>query len=187
MASLFASTVNTRPILPDSFRFVRSDAPCGITPEEIQWLMDHNVYMAVDLRTEAEQAKKPCPLKMHPAFTYHTRPLTGGGNIPATPAEVVEIFLGMKDDKLSAAVDTILSALTGVIYYCNLGKDRTSVVTATLLHRLGFSREYILADYLRSVDNLKLRLESFAAANPGAELSVITPRREYMEAYLDTL
>lgn len=41
--SLLVSTKNTRSILINSERFIRSDAPYNITDSERDWLIDHNI------------------------------------------------------------------------------------------------------------------------------------------------
>ena len=69
MSSLLASTQNTRCIRPNDFRYIRSDVPCQITAEETEWLLRQNVRTIIDLRTPAEQQRKPCSLQHHPAFT----------------------------------------------------------------------------------------------------------------------
>ena len=82
---------------------------------------------------------------------------------------------------------TILNADTNVLYFCNAGKDRTGVVSAVLLHRLGMSRAYIVEDYMKSRENLKDLLDAFARQFPEVDRAVITPHPEYMEGFLDWL
>ena len=62
MSSLLSSTVNTRAVLPGSLRILRSDAPVAPTEADIQWLLTHGVTTLIDLRTEVECARRPCPL-----------------------------------------------------------------------------------------------------------------------------
>ena len=38
---IFQSTLNTRAIIPNSFRFVRSDVPTAVSEEEKLWLISH--------------------------------------------------------------------------------------------------------------------------------------------------
>lgn len=49
---MLQSTKNTRAILPDSYRFVRSDVPDSLTEPEIQWLIKHNIVTVIDLRQD---------------------------------------------------------------------------------------------------------------------------------------
>ena len=61
MASLFKSTYNTRSLLLESFRFIRSDVPNCIMEKEVQWLIDHNITTVVDLRDDNERERKNAP------------------------------------------------------------------------------------------------------------------------------
>ena len=112
-------------------------------------------------------------------------PVTGGNAIPAVPEEVACSYIRMADAAMDRIVETILNADTNVLYFCNAGKDRTGVVSAILLSRLGYDRQYILADYLASGENLREVLQAYARSNPEADLRVITPQAAYMEAFLD--
>ena len=71
-----------------------------------------------------------------------------------------------------------------MIYFCNAGKDRTGVVSAVLLKKLGASDEEIIADYLESKDNLTDNINEYVALHPDVDREIITPHREYMEEFL---
>ena len=185
--SILMSTQNTRPILPDSLRFLRSDAPRALTREETEWLLAERILTVVDLREEGERAAGPCPLERDGRFRYLCLPVTGGGRIPASPEEVVHTYLNMVDDQMERILAAIWSARTNVLYFCNAGKDRTGVVSALLLRRLGTDREHIVSDYMRSRENLLPALSAFAAAHPEIDPRVILPRRSYMEEFLDEM
>ena len=86
MHRVFASTKNTRPVLPGSLRYIRSDVPLQVTEEEKQWLAGHNITTVVDLRTERERAAKPCPLEQDGRFRCLHLPVTGGDALPESPA-----------------------------------------------------------------------------------------------------
>lgn len=187
MGSLFASTKNTRPILPDVFRFIRSDVPDRLTGEEAQWLVDHDVRTVVDLREEEERQRRPCPLMGDTRFRYLCMPVTGGNAVPASAAEVPASYIKMADGQMDKIIDAILTAGTNVLYFCNAGKDRTGVVSAILLHRLGVDRQTIIDDYMASRENLKEELDAYARQNPWVDKEVITPHRTYMGGFLDWL
>jgi len=187
MHRFFASTKNTRAILPGSLRYIRSDVPLRVTEEEKQWLIGHNITPAVDLRTERERAAKPCPLEQDGYFHYLHLPVTGGDALPESPAEVAQSYINMADGQMEYILQTISEAQTNVLFFCTAGKDRTGVVAALLLRRAGCSEEYILQDYLLSGQNLAADLEQYAQSNPGVDLAVITPRRETMERFLHSV
>lgn len=184
MPSILQSTKNTRAILPNGMRYIRSDIPQHLTAVEIQWLLENNVRTIVDLREEKERQQKKCPLEENPAFTYFHMPVTGGNVIPKSPADVPLSYLNMVDEKMKDIIHIIESAETNVLYFCNAGKDRTGVVSALLLLRQGMSADYIIADYLKSGENLQEMLQSFSAVNPEVDIRVITPAKEYMVYFL---
>ena len=71
-----------------------------------------------------------------------------------------------------------------VILDCAAGKSRTGVVSAILLHKSGMSREYIIADFMKTASNPEAYLAQFAGERPGIRLDVITPHERYMEELL---
>lgn len=184
MSSLFQSTRNTRAILRDSLRFIRSDVPESITADEIEWLIVNNVRTIVDLRETNEQAKKVCPLQSNDKFAYITLPVTGGNAVPECADDVPLSYIRMADGQMKRIIDTIMNAENNVLFFCNAGKDRTGVVSAIILHRFGADDEYIINDYMLSADNLKEMLWAYAEQNPEVDINVITPKREYMEKFL---
>ena len=117
-------------------------------------------------------------------FTYLCRPVTVGNAVPETADDVSRLYIAMVDGALRRTIDTIWNAKTNVLYFCSAGKDRTGVVSAILLHKSGMSREYIVADYMKTASNLKAFLESYAREHPGIRLDVIMPHERYMEEFL---
>ena len=184
MSEIFKYTKNTRPILINSNQFIRSDVPWKIMENEYRWLKENNILTIIDLRTEQEQNLKPCPLKNNSCFKYMSLSVTGGNDIPENPSDVPVSYLKMCDEQMNIIIDTILSANTNVMYFCNAGKDRTVVVSAILLKKLGYDNQYIINDYLKSENNLKEMLISFAESNPKVDINVITPCRKYMDKFL---
>lgn len=88
---------------------------------------------------------------------------------------------------MAEIVDTIMNAGSNVLYFCTAGKDRTGVVSAVILKRLGFSDEAVIDDYMESKDNLMDMLTAYADAHPEVDLEVIVPHRENMEQLLEYL
>ena len=186
MSSLLTSTRNTRAILPDSLRYIRSDALCNPTEDELGWLLHNGITTIIDLRSEEEVSKRPTKLSETEGFTYRNMPVTGGFAIPDTPDDVPQSYVDMIDEQMYDIIVTIMSAKTNVMYFCSAGKDRTGVVSAILLYKLGFDETYIIEDYMQSLDELRSMLEAFAASG-AADLSVITPRPENIKAVLSEL
>ena len=78
-----------------------------------------------------------------------------------------------------------MNADSNVLFFCNAGKDRTGVLSAVILHEMGYTREYIVTDYLKSAVNLREMLAVYAESNPAVDINVITPQRRYIEEFLD--
>ena len=57
-------------------------------------------------------------------------------------------------------------------------------MSAILLHKSGMSREYIIADFMKTASNPEANLAQFAGEHPGIRLDVITPHERYMEELL---
>ncbi len=57
-------------------------------------------------------------------------------------------------------------------------------MSAILLHKSGMSREYIIADFMKTASNPEAYLAQFAGEPPGIRLDVIAPHERYMEELL---
>ena len=75
---VFKSTLNTRAVLDGSLRYIRSDVPTAVSPEEAEWLLRNAITAVIDLRSDCEREKKPCPLMADARFSYRCLPITGG-------------------------------------------------------------------------------------------------------------
>ncbi len=184
MSSLLESTKNTRAILPDSLRFIRSDVPSQITQEEADWLVKNHITTIVDLRAYEERLQRECPLIHNPRFRYYCMPVTGGNVVPEHADDVSKSYIHMADIKMEQIIDVIWNAQSNVLYFCNAGKDRTGVVSAVLLQKIGMSQEYIIADYMKSKENLAEVLADYAKQNPEVDMEVITPKERYITEFL---
>lgn len=187
MSSLLESTRNTRVLPTGTMRYIRSDVPENLTAKEIQWLLDNNITTIVDLRSEEEVVKKPCYLKERTGFRYVHLPVTGGGDTPKSLEHLHIVYRQMLDEKMEKIIDVIMNAKSNVMYFCTAGKDRTGVVSAIILKRLGFSDEVIIDDYMQSKDNLMDMLMAYVSAHPEVDMEIIIPHRENMEKLLKQL
>lgn len=187
MASLLKSTMNTRFLPGSGERFVRSDAPVNLTEEEIAWLEEQNIRTLVDLRSEEEAERKPCPLNGREGFVYHHLPVTGGGDTPKSREHLHQVYAGMVDGQMVKILDTIWQAEGKVMYFCTAGKDRTGVVSALLMRKLGCDEQAIIADYMASKENLMDMLTAYAKEHPEVDIEIIVPKEENMEQLLKKL
>lgn len=187
MSSLLQSTRNTRVLPTGTNRYFRSDFPQNLTDEEIRFLLDNNITTLVDLRSEEEVVSKPCRLKDRDGFSYFHLPVTGGGGTPRSREHLYTVYRQMLDGQMEKIIDTVMNAKSNVIYFCTAGKDRTGVVSAVILKRLGFSDDVIIDDYMKSKDNLMDMLTAYAESHPEVDIEIIIPHRENMEQLLKLL
>lgn len=181
---IFQSTRNTRPIIENSFRYIRSDVPTEVTEEEKDWLLTNNVTTIVDLRTNEERVRKHCPLIDDNRFSYYVFSVAGGDKIPSSTDDVSKSYTAMVDVQFDAMIEFLLNRKSNVLYFCNAGKDRTGVVSAVLLYKLGMTNEYIVKDYMKSKFNLETLLNEFVRQNQAIDINVITPHEQYIEEFL---
>ncbi len=187
MGSLLPSTKNTRALPTGTLRYIRSDVPENLTAAEIQWLLDNQITTVVDLRSEEERSQRPSCLAAQSGFRYVPLPVAGGGSTPKSLEQLYTVYRQMLDETMVQIVDTIMNAASNTLYFCTAGKDRTGVVSAIILKRLGFGDEAVIEDYMMSKDNLMDMLTAYAGAHPEVDLDVIIPHRKNMEKFLQYL
>ena len=179
--------MNTRALPTGVLRYIRSDYPGNLSDEEVRWLVDHNVTTVVDLREEKEYTVRQCRLEAEEGFTYYHLPVTGGGDTPKSPAAVATTYLGMLDEQMDRIIDTIMNADSNVLYFCGAGKDRTGVVSAVILRKLGYSDQAIVDDYMETKDNLMGFLTAYVAEHPEVDINIIIPNEENIRKVLASI
>ena len=187
MSSLFQSTLNTRLLPTGDMRFIRSDCPEKLTDEEAEWLLQNQVTTIVDLREKKEYERKPCRLETEDGFTYYHMPVTGGGDIPKSPGEVASVYLGMLDKQMDEIIQTIMGAKSNVLFFCGAGKDRTGVVSAIILKKLGFDDQTIIDDYMKTKENLQEFLTAYVKEHPQVDINTVIPNENNIKKVLETL
>ena len=187
MASLLHSTLNTMALPVGSLRYIRSDYPGNLTDTEVQWLLRNGITTIVDLRGEKEYTAKPCSLEDKEGFVYYHLPVTGGGDVPESQDAVAESYLAMIDDQMDRIIHTIMDANSNVLFFCGAGKDRTGVVSAIIMKRLGCSDQAIIEDYMETKDNLMGFLTSYAAEHPEIDLNTIVPNEDNIKRVLKVI
>ena len=184
MGSLLKSTLNTR-VLVDQPKFIRSDLPWKCTKDELDFLHNQGIRLAVDLRTEGEYTQWQSSFESDSRFKVLHMPLTVIIGEQKTKEDMVQAYKRMLDNKLTEVLNTIMYADSKVIYFCYTGKDRTGVVSAMLLRRLGYPRTVIESDYMLSKLNMEQWIRSYCSKHPEEPLEVCLPTLEFLKPVLD--
>lgn len=138
-------------------RLYRADGLSGLSQRDEESFRRRCIRTIVDLRSLSEQ--KAMPDRVPQGVAYLSCPMMR--EEIGDPAQAAELsfakslktgYLAMIrecPEKVGAAVRAVMEGLkTGaVVFHCTAGKDRTGVLAAILLLRLGVSREDIIADY----------------------------------------
>ena len=187
MGSILHTTLNTRALPTGDLRYIRSDYPGKLTDDEVKWLRKNDITTIVDIREEKEYETRPCRLENEDGFTYYHLPVNGGGDVPESPEAVAGTYLNMMDDQMNRIIDTIMSAAGNVMYFCNAGKDRTGVVSAIILKKLGYSDQVIIDDYMETKDNLMEFLMAYVSEHPKVDINIILPNEENIRRVLEAM
>ncbi|HSG78392.1 MAG TPA: tyrosine-protein phosphatase [Acidimicrobiia bacterium] len=131
-------------------RAIRADNLAGLAADDIDALAD--VTDVIDLRTIGETETGITELAGHGAAYHHLPVGLRLGAIAALGGSrpMDEAYLRMFEASattLVASLEILAGADGAVAYHCAGGKDRTGILTATLLSVLGASDETIASDY----------------------------------------
>ena len=187
MGSLLSTTLNTRALPTGDMRYIRSDYPGKLTDDEVQWLRQNDITTIVDLREEKEYIVRSCRLENEDGFTYYHMSVTGGGDAPESTDAVAESYCEMLDEQMDNIINTIMNADSNVMYFCGAGKDRTGVVSAVILRKLGYSDRVIIDDYMETTDNLMSFLTAYVKEHPEMDINVIIPNERNIKKVLEIL
>ena len=110
-------------------------------------------------------------------------PVTGGGDTPESPEAAAETYLGMPDEQMGKIIHTIMNVESNVMYFCGAGKDRTGVVSAIILRKLGYSDQIIIDDYMETKDNLMGFLTEYVKEHPEVDINIMAIYQLVVDIY----
>lgn len=167
-------------------RILRSDAPCEISDEEKQFLLDMKVNTIIDLRSRDETLRNPCAFAGMAEFGYYNFNFSAGSTIWRTEDDIPVFYTDLADDKIMAQImRTIANAPGGVLIHCAAGKDRTGVTAALLLLLTGVSKLDVLADYQISYTHLQDKIKGFMSGNPDMPAFAVKSNARSMAGFLE--
>ena len=179
-------------------RLFRSDSPNLLTEADVQTITGTlGIVAVVDLRSNGGVVDDGRGLLALSGIGYHQFPLLERrGFLPPTSGEEVEKRLtDMYQWILFNAGTLIAQAFTTLaqpvnqpaLFHCSAGKDRTGVLSATILEVLGVSREVIVDDFLKTnevIDAILARLHEMPGFVHSTREGIMAPRAA-IEKYLD--
>lgn len=132
----------------------RSDAPHAgdAVPDHITNWPPRTV---VDLRTEKEAARARYELLGSEHVLYPLHHAAAPANIRTADIRALyRHILETVAERVAAAVTHVVSRPGPALVHCTAGKDRTGIVIASLLLAAGVAPDDVVADYLRTSDNM---------------------------------
>jgi protein-tyrosine phosphatase len=170
-------------------RTFRSDEPVNLTALDVETLQKLGVTTHIDLRTQEEVERRPSAAANRPGFQYHHVDLCACMQMmPDDEAGVAISYFEMTQQTgpMARIFRIIAKAQGGVLFHCAAGKDRTGVVAAILLMLAGAQRQDLLADYVLTGAYMREPVRKLIETDPDIPLFILTPRIEYIEAFLDS-
>ena len=167
-------------------RFIRSDAPCKITDNVKDFLLEINVKTIIDLRNENIAQRSPNAFMYDGKFLCYNFPLAVNTKVPNSENDVIENYCNMLENEIAipSIFKTMANSTGGVLFHCQEGKDRTGLISAILLLLAGVPDIDIFADY--EISNVYLyEMVKIARSIPnGIPDHLLYVKPEYMEAVL---
>lgn len=182
-----------------------------MSKEDFEKFESLNIKTIVDLRAPAEWKKRKnslnnyeilsLPLDFQGATRERIKPYLYKKNVEPILADISNsLYLDILDAALpifNQVMELLLSSdRSPILIHCQVGKDRTGIISALILMALGVKRELIIEDYMKSNDFLvpyfkrrllRKKILSFGFYPSRAILYVVTLRQRNIESVLDKI
>lgn len=177
-------------------RFIRSDEPSGLTPEDIDLLLSYPISTIIDLRSDGEVARRHFPKTDYPQLLYRNISL-----FPADPDNendptvqlAISLSLGdlyvhlleTRQHQFAQVFRLIAKAPSGaILFHCTHGKDRTGMVAALLLSLVGVAEDDIIANYAETYEHIRPLVDKMMASMPASTRHILRSDAKNMEIFL---
>jgi protein-tyrosine phosphatase len=139
---------------------VRSDSPDALTAAGWDALRAHGIRTVVDLRDPTEREQLPAQAELHavhvPVLDFGDAAYWDSLRGAWDTVRFYRTALERWQDRFTDAVVAVARAEPGgVLVHCQVGRDRTGLVSALLLSLAGVPAEKIAADYALSAERLR--------------------------------
>jgi len=169
-------------------RTFRSDAPVNLSAADVETLRRLGITTHIDLRTREEVERRPSAVANLEGFRYHHVDLCACMQMMPDSEEGVAVsYLEMAEQvgPMARIFRIIAHTEGGLLFHCAAGKDRTGVVAAILLMLAGAKKPDLLADYILTAAYMREPVRKFLETDPDIPAYIVTPKIEFMEAFLD--
>lgn len=151
---------------------VRADALDRLTTGGWDALLAHGVRTVVDLRATSELASRLSPAEID---THHVPLFDDERWDEIHEAHTMEELYGRMLRFCSASFARVVGAIAsaragGIVVHCQVGKDRTGLVSAVVLSLVGADRDSIAADYAVSHERARPLFGEWVESAPTPEL-----------------
>lgn len=171
-------------------KIIRTNVITNLNEEELNEIKNMGFTDIIDLRSDEEVKRKNGVFFNNPNFNYNHIAINGNGRLPKDENDIVNTYMEMLEGKeqIRKIFEILSNSIGGVIYYCNVGKDRTGLITALILKLLGVDNKDIVADYIASGVFLEKKLKDYAVEinNPDI-LKVTVPKPETIFRVLENI
>ena len=178
-------------------RLFRSDSLSELTEPDVQTIIETlGLVSVVDLRSSGG-TNDGRGLLASSGIGYHQFPLlerrgflppTSGEEVEARLTEMYQWLLFNAGTLMAQAFTTMAQPVNHpAVFHCSAGKDRTGVLSATILDVLGVGREDIVADFLKTnevIDAVLARLHKMPGFEHSTREGIMAPKAA-IEKYLD--
>lgn len=142
--------------------FLRGDAPYRITDDARQRIVNAGLRTVIDMRYAHEVARRPNRFSALTPVEFHHIPLYVETSYMGMIRQFRDLggwyctILDQGNVPIRAIVEVLAAAQGTCLVHCYIGKDRTGIMSALLLNLVGVSTADIIADYVRSQQNLQI-------------------------------
>ena len=166
--------------------FIRSDLITNLNNSEVNYFLKNNIKTIIDFRSDEEIIKKTSYFANDNRFSYN-RVILFGRDAPSKEKDIPYSYMNILDDKKSMkkVIDIILNTSNGILFHCNMGKDRTGVISMILLLVANISPEVIIKDYALSDIYLKRIIDEYHEKNPNIPKFIGHAKEKYMKKNLE--
>lgn len=146
----------------------RADSLHALTPDDQNAVAALGLRTMIDLRREEERAADPNPFAETPTVAYQHLPLHPGWSTileHGKPNDLAHLYQAIIDNA-QAGIFRVMSTVANqdafpLLVHCQIGKDRTGIITALLLSVAKVPYETIIADYALSHHYLQPIFEKY--------------------------